>query len=477
MTWTLTLDVLNAANEPETLRYSQGRYDDPEGMFCDPRILQPGLYQAGLYAGQLLQQGRSGYGQTTLENSDGALDVLADYAVDGRAMVLSLNGVAQVRGTVARLAFTDDEVAVVLRDPLEPLGTSHPVETYAGSNVLPDGLEGAADDIAGETKPQVWGSVSNAQPVLVNTARLIYQVSSLADCAVSAVYDRGVALTNGGEYSSLAQLQSAAPAPGEFRAFKGYIRVGDTPTGTLTADAAQADPCAGAVAAGLAAARGYTLHASDVAALNAFGAVRIHITGDVTTLALLDQIAESIGGYLSMQADGTLRLATLAAPAPSERYINDYAVAGLTRSSTGAGDNGLPIWRVTVEYDRVETVQADLAGDVSSARRARMAQQYRRAIAESPQVRERHPLASEMTITSLLASRSQAQSVANRVLQLMGVRRDTLEIESLELGAPRVGESVTLVTPRLGYGAGRPLLVTGYRLNAEADELTINAWG
>ena len=109
MTWTLTVEALNAANEPETLRFSLGRYDAPDDAFYDPRMLQPGLYQAGLYAGQLLQQGRSGHGETTLENSDGALDYLADYAVDGRTMQLRFDEQLQVVGTVSRLAFRENE--------------------------------------------------------------------------------------------------------------------------------------------------------------------------------------------------------------------------------------------------------------------------------------------------------------------------------------------------------------------------------
>ena len=86
MTWTLTIQARDAENQPQTLRFSQGIYLDEDDNFYDPRIQQPGLYEAGLYAGQLLNQSRSGYGETTLLNDDGGLDYLADYAVDGREM-------------------------------------------------------------------------------------------------------------------------------------------------------------------------------------------------------------------------------------------------------------------------------------------------------------------------------------------------------------------------------------------------------
>lgn len=476
-TWTLTIQALDEENTPQTLRFSLGIYLDDDDNFYDPRILQPGLYEAGLYAGQLLQQSRSGYGETTLVNADGGLDYLADYAVDGREMILAFAGVPQVTGTVARLAFSDTEVSVVLRDPLEPLRSPHPMETYAGDNLLPNGLEGTEDDIAGEPKPLVFGEVRNAQPVLVNTAQLIYQVSSLADCTVTAVYDRGVALDNGGVYTSLAQLQNTAPDPGDFRAYQGYIRIGDNAEGTLTVDAEQSDPRAGAVAQSLAAARGYTLHASDVATLNAYGAVRFYLTTETNTLELLDRIAESIGGWLAVQPDQLLRLGDWEAPESTDNAIRDYSIETISRSATGAGDNGLPVWRVTLECDRIETVQDDLESNVSEARRARLARQTRRVVATDQSVQDRHPLAGEIIINSVLASYAQNQGVAQRVLALLSVRRDSVQVETLEAPLPTVGGNLTLITPRHGYGNGRAMRVTGYRLNAQTDELSLNLWG
>lgn len=477
MTWTLTFQARDEENQPQTLRFSQGIYLDAEDNFYDPRIQQPGLYEGGLYAGQLLQQSRSGFGETTLLNDDGGLDYLADYAVDGREMELAYNGVPQVIGTVARLAFSDTEVSVVLRDPLELLRTPHPMHTYAGTNVLPDGLEGTEDDIAGEPKPLVLGEVRNAQPVLVNTAKLIYQVSSLANCAVTAVYDRGFALDNGGNYTSLAQLQSTAPAPDEYRSYQGYIRLGSTATGTITVDAKQSDARAGSVAQALAAAKGYTLHASDVATLNTYGAVRFYLTSETNTLDLLDRIAESIGGWLAVQPGQVLRLRDWEAPTPTADAIRDYSIVTISRSATGAGEGGLPVWRVTLECDRIETVQDDLAGNIPEARRARMAKQTRRVVASNDAVLNRHPLAGEITINSVLANYAKSQQVAQRVLALLSVRRDTVQVDAIEAPLPTVGGNLILITPRQGYGAGRAMRVTGYRLNAETNELSLNLWG
>ncbi|WP_353979388.1 hypothetical protein [Salinicola endophyticus] len=483
MTWTLEMDALDPGGEAVTLRYSLGRYDDPDDRAFDPRIDQPGLFRAGLFAGSLIAGDRSSYGETTLINVDGALDALVDYAVDGRHAVISQGaGAARrtvVSGTVARLAFESDRVSVVLRGPLEPLQTPHPQATYAGDNVLPDGLEGTADDIGGQPKPLVFGEVANATPVLVNSARLIYQVSARDDCEVTAVYDNGAPLAQGAAYDSLAALQGTAPAAGEWRAYRGYVRLGASPAGTVTLDATTAAPNAGDVFATLATERGWSVAAVDVSALNGLGAVRLYVTEPSDTLDLLDRLAVSVGGYLNVDADGVLRLRRLEAPQAHGVTIPDHAIVDIQRSAAGAGDNSLPVGRVTINADRIETTQRDVAGSVSDARRARLAQQTRAANARRDETLTRHPLAGSTTLDSLLADLTAAQTLADDLVALLGVRRDlvTLTAPLSEIGPIAVGSAVQVVTPRLGYAAGRVLLVTGARMDAQRNTLEIDLWG
>ncbi|MDL4863783.1 hypothetical protein NPJ88_015720, partial [Halomonas elongata] len=251
MTWLLTIEARDEAGNAVTLQFSDGAYSAPTAQRWVPRIRQPGLYREGMYAGDLLSIKRSGIGETTLINADGGLDYLASYAVDGREAVLSRVEAGNVleawRGTVAGLTFSRGEVSVRLREPGTLLQTPHPHATYTGDNVLPDGLEGTEDDIAGQVKPRVYGDVRNAEPVLVNSAKLIYQVSSRADCSVAAVYDKGAGLVDGGAYADLDELQTTAPAASEFRAFEGYVRLGTEPEGTVTVDATSSATGAGAV--------------------------------------------------------------------------------------------------------------------------------------------------------------------------------------------------------------------------------------
>ncbi|MDR5857958.1 hypothetical protein FZZ93_02385 [Halomonas eurihalina] len=483
MTWLLTIEARDAAGDAVTLRFSDGAYSAPTAQRWTPRIRQPGLYREGMYAGDLVSISRSGIGETTLINADGGLDYLADYAVDGREAVLSRvesgNVLEAWRGTVAGLSFSRGEVSVRLREPGTLLQTPHPHETYAGDNVLPDGLEGTEDDIAGQVKPRVYGDVRNAEPVLVNSAKLIYQVSSRADCAVSVVYDKGAALTDGGAYADLDALQTTAPAAGEFRAYQGYVRLGTSPEGQVTVDAASASTGAGAVMADIAAEAGETLDAADATNLNGVGTVGLYITDSVNTAALLDRLAVSVGGWWRLAPGGALRAHLLQAPSSPVATLADHQITSLGRSSTGAGDSGLPVWRVTVRADRLETTQTDVAASVDSARRARLARQYRDAKAERQTTRDRHPLADELTIETDLRSRADAQAVADRLADLLSVRRDrvTLEGRLAQSRQRAIGDTVTVTTPRLGYGQGRDMRIIGRELNARTGRITLELWG
>ncbi|WP_342596310.1 hypothetical protein AAGT95_09420 [Salinicola lusitanus] len=482
MTWLLTIEARDPDNQPCVLRFSDGAYDAPDDTLYLPRIQQPGLYQAGLYAGEIVSVDRSGFGETTLINTDGGLDYLVDYAVDGRAVVLSLateTGVTEIlRGTAAGLTYQRNEVSLKLRAPQALLQRPHPYQTYAGTNTLPEGVEGTADDIQGQPKPRVYGDVRNAQPTLVNTAKLIYQISSRDNCTVTSVYDKGAKLTAGAAYSSLTQLQSTAPAAGEWRAWRGYLRLGDSPVGTLTCDARTADTGIDAVIAMLC---DEVDQPCDTSALSGMGSVGLYVTDTADTAALLDRLVAA-GAWWRIDAAGTLRAARLEVPLTqsdgSPAKIQDHEILSLDRKAAGASSDGLPIWRVTVRADRLETTQTDLAGAVDEGRRGRLGRQYREAIAERPDVLERHPLAGELEIDSCLRDLADAQAAAEAILELVSVRRDRVTLEGrvarhrLEIGA-----GVEIVTPRQGYAAGRTMLVLGQQINARTGRLTLELWG
>ncbi|MFK4014875.1 hypothetical protein [Cobetia marina] len=487
--WLLSLEALDEKDVPVTLRFSTGQYHG-DGQAWMPRIQQAGLYRAGLFAGDLLRVSRSGYGETTLINADGALNYLAGYALDGRAAVLRYAAGSEVIdvlvGTVARVSYQGRMISLRLRDPIETLQKPHPSTRYAGSNVLPDGLEGTDDDIGGTIKPRVYGQVRNAEPVQVNSARLIYQVSD-QDCTVSAVYDNGIPLTFDGDYSSTAELQNTAPSQGQWsdweppagkwRRYQGYIRLGSSPVGQITCDADAPVTNAGAVMASVATEAGAVT--GDVSSLDAVGQLRLWVTDEVTTADLLDRIAISVGGYWRIDSSGKIQAGTLAAPDTPTLTLRDHQIIDISREATGAGQNGLPVGRVLVECDPIERAQDSLAGGVSEARRARLSKAVREAEASDASTLSRHPLADDVQIASRLATRDQGKALASRILSLLSPRRDILTITARvqDAGGLATGSTIRIVTPRLGYSAGRNLLVVGREIDTSRNRQTLELWG
>lgn len=159
--------------------------------------------------------GRSvvGFGDLRLQNGDGRLDALTtQYAVDGRTLTIRRGTLGAAYpsafdtvfvGTMEQAEVGRDEVVVRVKDRTFALESAVQGTTFAGDNVLPDGLEGTAEDLKGKPKPLAFGVVKNATLPLVNSAKLIYQLRDGEVQSVKAAYDAGIRLGNR-RYGSLA---------------------------------------------------------------------------------------------------------------------------------------------------------------------------------------------------------------------------------------------------------------------------------
>lgn len=490
--WLLTIEALDPLDNPITLRFSSGDYIDPSGNYYDLRIKQPALFSSGAYTGSVIQtSSRSAFGETTLVNTDGGLDYLADYAVDGRVSILSLRdeeGIITpvITGTIRSLSFQDNIVSVLLRDPQEVLELPHPSTTYLGNNVLPDGLEGTENDIKGKVKPQTYGKVRNVEPVLVNSSQLIYQIHDqdilpTVHVDVTHIYDRGVELTKGAHYTDLSTFLAAGVPSGHFTTYEGYFKLGSTPTGTVTCDVDSLTFLLGDVFDLICSQAGYSLTSTDKTTLNSYGQVGIYLSDLKTTSSLLDLLSSTIGGYWYFESSTVIRARQLVAPTSPEVFIDDFQISSISRSSTGAGSNGLPIYRIKLKADKVEVVQNDLAGSVDNERRARISTQFREAVYESLAVRNRHPLSEEVEIETAFRNLPDAQVQSDRLGMLLGVRRDTVEVvvrlDSAVAGIIDIGTVVNLRSYKLGYLEGKDFVVLGYTLDARLSRLTLELFG
>lgn len=490
--WLLTIEALDEMDNPVTLRFSSGDYTDSFGNYYDLRIKQPALFTSAAFIGSVLQAGsRSAFGETTLVNIDGGLDYLADYAVDGRMSILSLrdeNNIITpiIEGTVQSLSFESSLVSVRLRDPQEILNLPHPNAKYLGNNIPPNGLEGTVDDIKGQSKPQVFGKVRNAEPFLVNTQTNIYQVHDFesypsVSVSVISVYDKGVLLTLHTAYTTLSDFLLHQPPAGQFNTYNGYFRLHTAPTGQVTCDADSSLFLLGDVFNLIAVQAGYTLSSSDITTFNAFGEVGIYLTQEQSTSSLLDLLAQSVGAYWYFDTPTLIRMKQLVAPSSPTIFIEDYQIVAISREKTGAGNNGIPIYEVKLKADKVETVQTDVAAGAADLFRARVGVQFREAIATSSAVRTRHPLSEELEIETALRTLAAAETQAIRLQTLLGVRRDTLtttvRLDEITAGAVDIGTVVNLTSYKLGYSMGKNFIVLGYTLDARLSRIELELFG
>jgi len=477
-----------------SLGYATRPADSPANAVYDPCVKQVGYIERAVSVGG----SRTGYGELTLA-TDGHLDGLLEYGFDGQAVTIRsgppmgaypADYPVKLRAMAEQPEFAGLTLRLRLRDRLAELERPLQTARYGGTNALPAGTDGTADDLKGQTKPRIYGVVKNAAAVLVNTARLIYQVHDGALQAVGAVYDRGAALTAGTAYTSEADMQANAPSAGQYRVWLagGMLRLGSLPSGQVTVDATEgasaAARYAGALLSRVAQQMGLSsgeVSAADVAALDAAAAYELGavVQDDETALAVMNRIAESVGAWFGFDRLGVLRMGRLVAPSGSPAAeLTEISITGLERVAQDA----LPSWRVVLGWGRNETVQAgDLAGSVTAARRAWLAEAVRTTAAEDAAVKNRYKLAGELRRDTLLVTQANADAEAARVLALYKVRRDTFKVRARlsaeEVDGIDLGQVVRLTWHRYGLSAGRLFVVTGLRQDFERDAVEVTLWG
>lgn len=486
-------------------------------------------------------------GGLVLANSDGALDYLRDYSFDGSNMgIWQLDPVTFAQIPVQAMQgqqpiFSEQEVTIATRDQRYLMEKTLLSRKYAGTNAGSPlaGIEGTAGDLQGHPKPQLFGTCLNVSPKLVNTAKLIYQVTSMAQSAgvplavrnaggfntgfTITVYDKRSPLTRAADYVSQADMEANAPAAGQYRVWPagGCFRLGSAPVGIVTCDASNPS---NNVSGG-----GTSSKASAVLKdLSYFSNVEMnpqsYLSGDYDVgayfdaeLTVLDALGVLLAGYEAFFTLG---------PDPTQ-FATQFGIGwysqlslltnmpywqSLPKGGGGAGaftfdegndrslnyaqsqeDNrGMPIWRVNLRYARNYTVMSDtdLAG-VAMADREFCKQEWRVVTAEDASVKNQWPEAQELTVDSQVLQQADAQALANRLLLLFKVRRDLFE---LQMAGADLREQLTLdgttypaslqpgvlcrVTwPRFGLSGGKDCMVTSITRDYAADEYTLTVWG
>ncbi|WP_306602493.1 hypothetical protein [Azonexus sp.] len=486
--------------------YTTGSAGLPPGGLAhtayEPRIKQPANMRREMFGrGTTGGESTVGYGVLELTNIDGGLDDIATFGLDGQPITILVGEVRRggppiwttvLVGTMEQPAVTWQKVSIRLRDRQAELDKPAAPNKYGGTNVLPAGLDGVAGDLKGKPKPRIFGRVFNIAPPCVNTSRLIYQINDGAVSAVSAVYVRGAALTAGSAYGSQAEMEANAPAAGQYRAWAagGYIRLGTSPDGIVTADATQGIAVgnrtvaqlaqqiatgAGGIAAG-------DISAVDLLALDAKNSAEVGIwINDETCREVLDKLCESIGAWWGFDRLGKFRMSRLEEPAGMPVLdITADDILSIDRVPSNDVGRGVATWQVTLKYARFWTRQdSDVAGAVGAARRAELRESYRSVVASDAAIKIKHLLAPALEFETLLSDAGAAAAESTRRLNLYKADRLTVElVMAYDPGLiADLGDVVRVTLSRFGMGPGKLFVVLGIRPDLELRRLYLTLWG
>ncbi|WP_306603938.1 hypothetical protein [Azonexus sp.] len=470
----------------------------------DPRISQPANMRRDVFSrGTTGGESDVGYGAMELVNIDGGLDALSDYGLDGQPISIIVGDVRRggvpswtvvLQGTMEQPSPGWSNVTIRLRDRQAELSKPASPNKFAGSNALPAGLEGVVGDLQGKPKPKVFGRVFNIPTPCVNTSRLIYQVNDGAVTTLDAVYDRGVALAAGAAYASQAEMESTAPAAGQYRVWLagGYFRLGSTPAGMVTADVTQGATAAArtvgqllkSVATGPGGISAVDVVDADISALDTKNSAQVGIWVDGKSCReVLDQLCASIGAWWGFDRLGKFRCGRLEAPAGVPVIeILPADIISIDRIASNDPGRGVPAYQVVLKYKRIWATQpTDIAGAVTDARRAELREEYRTVTATDAAIQTKHRLAVVLEFETLLVASADASAEAARRLALYSADRQMYETkiayDASLVASVDIGNVAMLRIDRFGMAGGKLFVVIGVRSDLKNKLLYLTLWG
>ena len=454
--------------------------DTPAGTAIPPHLLNPGNYERSLFTGRRTFGAVSGnYGEVVIANHNGQYDGWIDYGFDGRRFRLYYGpeNAAYPSGytlvlqcTMLSADFGLDAVRIKLRDRLSLLDKPVIASTFAGTG----GVEGSAD-LAGSPKPRLMGDTYFIPLVLLDHGLQLYfvhQSAPSAPASMPTVYDGGVALTRGSNYSSVSDMLANAPAAGEYRCLTSgptYVRLGSVPVYTVFANSNGGifSSTQAAIEAGIADASG-----------TAFYLVNAYI-GDAgaTWLQTLNDHAQPWLYAFGFNRLDQWQVSAFAAPSGSPEYVfTRHNCIGMTRQSPEGSP--VPVYRVRAQSERVWIDKPPLAPSAPLNTYPWMVRKYKTdlAVANSATL-TKHKLAESVELES---SAYVHATQLNNYLSLFGTRRDQLLVEAKftpELLALDLNDVVQVKWPRFGYDAGKLFRVIAQRFDFSTNRFQLTLWG
>ncbi|WP_138476160.1 hypothetical protein [Dyadobacter bucti] len=433
------------------------------------------------------------YGSIVIQNGDGDLDRLVDYFWSSRRVTVKA-GATWFRyqdfatifdGAIDDFDGDDEQFTLTIKDNRSKTDQQIVSGIYGGTG----GIDGGAD-IANTYKPLAYGVIKNAEPVLVDSVNLIYQIHDGSILSVDAVRDRGVALTNVGD---VPDIVSASVAAGQFKTqlSGGFIKLGSTPAGRITMDV-QGENANGYVSkTGEIIERIVTTRLGlnpvepeyiDGGSLNDLDAV---LTGDVGTYInrnmtasdAINDLISGVGAYWTFTRQGLLFAGTVSPPTleSTTLTINDIDEQGIKLDRINK-----PAWRISVAYAPAWTVQdeSELAAATTDADRSFVSNEYRYLTNEDRAIRSQSKEMIEKIFYTNIANEADAQALLDRLVLVHGEPRQVFQLTVYRaLFKLYIGDQVKLIYNRFNLDAGKVFMVSGVSEDAETGATVFELWG
>ena len=190
----------------------------------------------------------------------------------------------------------------------------------------------------------------------------------------------------------------------------------------------------------------------------------------------------SVGGWAGFRRNGKLEVNIFEAPASQPVLFLDVTDAIEVKRDKLPSSLTPPPWRHRVGYQKNYTVQSDLAGSVSGARRGFAAEEYRLAEASNTTILIDHPFANDLPpVNGLFVNQADAEAEAERLLDL---HRDTRAIYRVTMQAVpgrgyliNLGETINVTYPRWDLSVGRNLRVVEVSEDGKNNRIELAAYG
>lgn len=487
----------------KTLYYCGGRRgfitepsDTPANQEYEPRLLVPLIFSQSLYSnGQFSGESIPGYGAIVIINADGALDDFINYAVDGRRCVVKLGspdfsysdfGVV-FDGTMESIEFTNTTVEIKVRDLQHVLALPLQQTVYSGLG----GWNGTSD-LTGRVVPHCYGRVRNGEPVLVDASNLRYQIHYRSVSQIDAVRDKGVSLTNFGDYANLAALDAAVIPAGDYATClaQGCFKLGSSPVGQVTFDAI-GDNVGGSTTDTATLVKRISsdvglLTDFDTASFTALTSLNNSVNGiyepeQVSISEALTKLMNSIGAFYTFDRSGNMTVGRIDAPSGVPAAVfTKVEILSFVRKPTV-----IPNWRIKLGYrpnlrnlSQSELASSLLPGGASASLNSSLTDEFRYVVSEDSAVKTAHLLAIDQEIQTTLDDQTAAQTESDRLLTMFKVARDvyTVKVKTQPLSR-KLGEVIEITHSRYGLSGGKLFTIVGLVEDYVSSTVEMEVWG